>query len=144
MVAFLQNMENNSSAQDRLTGGKWRECLERVAALKQNPREKQAVARTCCPFVGERLLSAPIRGFGQARSGTSADLCQARAGPRIEATSELPFSFSARRRDRRATCKKIDALYQSCRRQEGEKRKEAPMNTRDQYQRSPDFGGTRS
>src|SRR5258708_34919861 len=31
------------------------------------------------------------------------------------------------------TCKEISALHQSCRMQEGEKRKETPMNTRDQH-----------
>src|ERR1700756_5248420 len=31
------------------------------------------------------------------------------------------------------TCKEISALHQSCRMQEGEKRKETPMNTHDQH-----------
>jgi hypothetical protein len=48
-------------------GGKRRECLERVASLNQNPREKQAVTHTCWKFVGERLTLALMPGFRQER-----------------------------------------------------------------------------
>ena len=43
-----------------------RDCLERVAALNQNTREKQAVARTCGQFVRELLPEAAMPGFRQA------------------------------------------------------------------------------
>src|SRR5947207_5242557 len=45
-----------------------RECWERVASLKVNPRQKRAVARTCCKFVvaprDVDLANAPISRSG--------------------------------------------------------------------------------
>jgi hypothetical protein len=61
-------------------------------------------------------------------------------------SDEFPVSFSTRRIDTYAHCKKIYALSPSVmpNASRGEKRKETPMNTRDQHHRSPDVGGTRS
>jgi len=58
------------------------------AATSNNLATNGSRSRLLHAHVGERLPSAPMLCCRQAKSGASADLSQARVGPRIEAKSE--------------------------------------------------------